>query len=86
MKVCRVCQEERPFTEFYKRKAAKDGLQARCKKCWGRIADNPNNSEVIVLTGDTRKQVFAAAIFRARDYIGWSEESFNATLERVNNL
>jgi hypothetical protein len=33
MKNCTKCNEEKPFSEFQKRKASKDGLTAACKKC-----------------------------------------------------
>ncbi len=33
MKKCTRCGEEKPFSEFQKRKASKDGLNAACKKC-----------------------------------------------------
>jgi hypothetical protein len=32
-KVCGVCKEKLPSSEFYKRKLSKDGLAALCKKC-----------------------------------------------------
>src|SRR6476469_1386687 len=32
-KVCSVCGTEKPLTEYYKRAASLDGLQARCKDC-----------------------------------------------------
>ena len=33
MKVCSTCKTQKPFSEFFKKKAAKDGLQSWCKKC-----------------------------------------------------
>jgi len=33
MKKCTKCNEEKPFSEFQKRKASKDGMTAACKKC-----------------------------------------------------
>lgn len=33
MKVCTVCQLERPLTDFYNLKASKDGKAYRCKSC-----------------------------------------------------
>jgi hypothetical protein len=32
-KICSICKINKPFTEFYKRKDAKDGMQNHCKKC-----------------------------------------------------
>ena len=33
MKLCRTCSIEKEDCDFYKRKASKDGLEARCKVC-----------------------------------------------------
>ena len=33
MKVCNKCNEGKPLSEYYKRKASKDGLQYHCKSC-----------------------------------------------------
>ena len=33
MKQCRKCGEEKPLTEYYKRKASKDGYANWCKSC-----------------------------------------------------
>ena len=33
MKICSKCKEEKSVTEFYRNKAAKDGLQYSCKGC-----------------------------------------------------
>lgn len=33
MKVCYRCKKSKPFSAFHKKSAAKDGLQASCKKC-----------------------------------------------------
>lgn len=33
VKTCSKCKEEKPLTEFYKKKDAPDGLQYRCKEC-----------------------------------------------------
>jgi hypothetical protein len=33
MKTCNDCGEEKPFDQFNKRKASKDGLQGHCKDC-----------------------------------------------------
>ena len=32
-KVCNTCNINKPLSEFYKYKAAKDGLQYKCKEC-----------------------------------------------------
>ena len=32
-KICTKCEEEKPFSEFVKRVASKDGLGHRCKPC-----------------------------------------------------
>jgi|LauGreDrversion4_2_1035121.scaffolds.fasta_scaffold01068_18 hypothetical protein len=32
-KACKYCHEEKPLSEFQKRKKNKDGLDARCKTC-----------------------------------------------------
>jgi hypothetical protein len=87
MKTCNKCHTEKPLTAYWKRKAALDGYQARCIDCMSTsVKVNPALSDIPALTGDVRKRIFTSAIFRARDYLGWSEESFNATLERVNQL
>lgn len=36
MKACGKCGVEKPLTEYYKRTASLDGLQARCKLCTNR--------------------------------------------------
>jgi len=33
MKYCKHCNKDKPYSEFYKRKASKDGYQGRCKSC-----------------------------------------------------
>ena len=33
MKVCCTCHERKPLSEFNKRRASPDGLQARCREC-----------------------------------------------------
>src|SRR5688500_4101858 len=33
-KPCNTCQRTLPLTEFSRRRASRDGLQARCKQCW----------------------------------------------------
>jgi len=33
MKLCRTCNTEKDESEFHKRKASKDGLSPKCKKC-----------------------------------------------------
>lgn len=33
MKTCSVCKETKPFKDFYKNRAKKDGYQYRCKDC-----------------------------------------------------
>lgn len=33
MKTCCTCKETKPLDQFYKNSGAKDGYQARCKKC-----------------------------------------------------
>lgn len=33
MKACRVCNEEKTISSFYKKENAKDGYQADCKSC-----------------------------------------------------
>ena len=33
MKVCNICKEEKPLTEFPKNRTKKDGYSLRCKEC-----------------------------------------------------
>lgn len=33
MKLCTICKESKPLTEFNKSKAKKDGLQTHCREC-----------------------------------------------------
>lgn len=33
MKICTKCGDTKPFGEFHKHKASKDGLKSRCKEC-----------------------------------------------------
>lgn len=33
-KVCRICQEEKPLTAFYRKPSAADGHETRCGKCF----------------------------------------------------
>lgn len=35
MKRCTKCQQEKPLSEFYKRKDSKDGYRSHCKSCMG---------------------------------------------------
>ena len=32
-KLCKTCKQTKPVSEFYRRKASKDGLSNRCKAC-----------------------------------------------------
>lgn len=36
-KKCSRCQQEKPVTEYWKRKQLKDGLSSYCKTCWNEI-------------------------------------------------
>jgi hypothetical protein len=38
MKSCTKCGKEKELTEFYRRAAAKDGLQNNCKPCCGKAS------------------------------------------------
>ena len=40
-KTCRVCQEEKPLTEFHRHKRYADGYETTCKMCRREIADKP---------------------------------------------
>jgi hypothetical protein len=33
LKICNICKEEKPFSEFTKNNAASDGLQYKCRSC-----------------------------------------------------
>jgi len=45
MKICRICNETKPLTEFYTRLNNKDGLDTACKVCHReRVAINKKNS------------------------------------------
>lgn len=35
-KCCSKCKKEKPLTDFYKRKAAKDGVNSWCKECFNK--------------------------------------------------
>ena len=37
-KHCRKCDEIKPYADFYKNKARKDGLQVYCKPCHKKVA------------------------------------------------
>lgn len=39
-KQCNQCNKSKPITEFYKRKASKDGLQLKCKACCKVVNEN----------------------------------------------
>ena len=41
-KVCNTCNINKPLSEFYKYKAAKDGLQSKCKDCVEKYNRNYN--------------------------------------------
>ncbi|MFI9271850.1 hypothetical protein ACIGXM_14185 [Kitasatospora sp. NPDC052896] len=32
-KACRLCQEVKPLTAFYRKPSARDGLDSRCREC-----------------------------------------------------
>lgn len=40
-KVCNKCGVEKPFDQFSKRKASKDGLQFKCKECFKERSKKP---------------------------------------------
>jgi len=52
MKVCTKCKEEKPFSEFSKRVASKDGLGHRCKPCVSLYQATRRN-------GENRKRILA---------------------------
>jgi len=58
-KECSVCGEDKPISEFYRRRASKDGLMPKCKKCKKSYADAyyAKNRERIVshVTGYARR-------------------------------
>lgn len=51
IKKCGKCGEAKPLEEFYRRSSAKDGHQARCKKCmdanWNEYKARPEKREFI---------------------------------------
>lgn len=54
MKVCSTCKKEKPITEYYKSKNAKDNLQGKCKCCQNKINkqrynDNPDHKKKLTI-------------------------------------
>ena len=40
MKVCKKCNEIKPYDLFHKNKAFKDGYQSKCKQCLNEKGEN----------------------------------------------
>ncbi len=63
MKECIKCKEAKPYTEFFKRKDAKDGYQYACKLCQKPRSHGPvkthrsGRTPVDDLTTEDRKRV-----------------------------
>ena len=81
MKRCSMCEETKPATEFYWRKASRDGLQGSCKPCCrlGQRRSRERNREV--LAERARRYYWAnreAALERSKR---WREENHDAYLE-----
>ena len=38
MKICTNCNENKPFSEFYRDKRVEDGFRSRCKECYSAIS------------------------------------------------
>lgn len=74
-KVCRGCGEEKPLSEYHRRRAAPDGRQRKCKQCatalvvqWQR--DNPERHRQKQRRSDLKRQY------------GLSEAQYNDMLEK----
>jgi hypothetical protein len=83
MKTCSKCNKEKTRSEFYKRKASKDGLNPWCKEChvgsnlqWA--ADNP----------DFVKQKKSEYYYKYHDRVRNKElkHKFGITLEEYNSM
>ena len=57
-KTCSKCGEAKPFTEFYKNNACRDGLYSRCKACHGESTKSwkERNADKVKLDNAKRKK------------------------------
>jgi hypothetical protein len=47
-KVCRICNTQKPVSQFGKRNNKADGLMSYCKPCWGIYVKNAKNKKNMV--------------------------------------
>ena len=47
-KVCRICNNEKPVSQFGKRSNKADGLMSYCKPCWGIYVKRAKNKKYVV--------------------------------------
>lgn len=85
-KICRICGEEKPITDFPKHPQYKDGHDTRCKSCTNAIQNARNHARKIThkekgnpaLAGFTPRELIEE--LRARGYNGVLEYTKTITL------
>lgn len=68
-KKCTKCGQELPVTEFFRNKAAKDGLQHYCKKCQNEILKTSKKNKKINKLPDKEGCNPELAKFKPRELI-----------------
>lgn len=91
MKTCTQCDEEKPLTEFNKRKESRDGLTPSCRRCISQRRKALDTGLVVStvaprLSRDQKKDVYTAVIVRMREQGLTSMHTTNEMLERVGEL
>ncbi len=65
MKKCTRCEEVKPFSEFQKRKASKDGFTAACKKC---LSDYDKSRSMLPHRVKARREYSKTDAYKASRY------------------
>ncbi len=92
MKTCSQCDEDKPLTDFRKRKDAKYGVTPACKMCMSKRRKDLKTGGGGVsnvtpqLTTDQKKHVYTSVIVRMRQLGLMSDVTTTEMLERVGSL
>ena len=88
VKICRICEVEKPLTEYHRNSGAKDGLDNRCNECRKVLSKewNSNRNNVSRLKYSTPHDKCVYAFKKGKDfvYIGESDRTPFRLFEHLN--